>query len=547
MMALRIAANPKNAWRSLQVGPPSATISSFRSKSTVAAAETASEVQKPELKHVRKLPFLGSVVPQFSDIPGDMREVGYPFFPKMREKYGDFYTMGLPSLGNPDCIYQTVHIITDPREMVPVIRGGGTHPSGLVEAIWVNRKWNKARNFAAGAILDRGSEWKRFRNFMQTDLLHPESARGYVPGMIKAAELASAGAPASKKELNAYLGRCAFDLFSTTMFGELTQVADPTTPTDPENERFAKVAAASLGTSIFMMLNPYEVVMNKLGISTERAKFCFESFDATYAIADAKIEAFIERRERNELTENERNSYLFRALDRQLEPESQLTREEVKQMCFSMLFAAVDTTAGVMGWLLFHVARCEEVQQRLYEELKTAVDKFGDNGQLTLEVISPKNVPYLHAIFRESNRLTPAGPIFSTKQIMKEEGIEVNNTLLKKGDVVSFEGYSLGMDPKLVDDPEEFNPDRWSPEAVAARKGTPKEIIDHPFLKDPFSQGARKCPGSRVASNEMHVLLSQLVLDWKITSPIKEMKDVKYEQKTTIEVDMPELSFEARA
>lgn len=61
------------------------------------------------------------------------------------------------------------------------------------------------------------------------------------------------------------------------------------------------------------------------------------------------------------------------------------------------------------------------------------------------------------------------------------------------------------MNPDLVNDPEEFWPERWLKDAVDARKCTIAEFIDHPFLAAPFSQGARKFPGSRVAANEKKV------------------------------------------
>ena len=37
------------------------------------------------------------------------------------------------------------------------------------------------------------------------------------------------------------------------------------------------------------------------------------------------------------------------------------------------------------------------------------------------------------------------------------------------------------MNPDLVNDPEEFWPERWLKDAVDARKVTIAEIIDHPF------------------------------------------------------------------
>ena len=117
---------------------------------------------------------------------------------------------------------------------------------------------------------------------------------------------------------------------------------------------------------------------------------------------------------------------------------------------------------------------------------------------------------------------------------------------MEKGSVVVLEAYTPGMNPELVDAPEEYRPERWLEDAVEARKGTPSEVLDHPFMGTPFSQGARKCPGSRVALNEIHVLLSQLVLDYKIFSPVSQLKDVNYKQLTIIEVELPDLKFEQR-
>ena len=46
------------------------------------------------------------------------------------------------------------------------------------------------------------------------------------------------------------------------------------------------------------------------------------------------------------------------------------------------------------------------------------------------------------------------------------------------------------MDPKIVDEPEQFKPERWiGDEPINARKGTPAEVLDSIMYRDPFSQG----------------------------------------------------------
>lgn len=393
---------------------------------------------------------------------------------------------------------------------------------------------------------------RRVRTFLQTDLLHPESANGYLPGISGAADLASKGAKAAaelqslgeKGAINSYFNRCAFDMFSSMMLGIKSNTADISTPTEPANASFVKGAVQGLGTSIEMLFSPWENIVGRLmKLETAKMKIAFQGFDTAWEIAKNKMDDFIKRKERGELTENEEASYFNRALERQKE-ESNVSLKEVKEIAFIGLFAAVDTTSSVLGWNLFHIARSPVVQEKLYEEISAAVANIGD-GKITTETISKSNAPYLHAIIRESHRLTPTGAIALNKTV-DVEGMEIHGRKMEKGNVVLLESYTPGMNPALVDDPEEFKPERWLKDAVESRKGTKSEVIDHPFLATPFSQGARKCPGSRVASNEIRVLLSQLVLDWKMTSPVTEMCDITYEQHTTVEVKLPCIKFEAR-
>merc|ERR1712038_471310 len=131
-------------------------------------------------------------------------------------------------------------------------------------------------------------------------------------------------------------------------------------------------------------------------------------------------------------------------------------------------------------------------------------------------------------------RISPTNMLSLIKRIDRE--MEINGIQMEPGDVASLESYSTGINPDLVDKPEKFLPERWLPDAVASRKNTPSEIIDHPFLKEPFSQGARRCPGSRVAANETQVMIAQLVLDWKMASSVSSMEDIEYIQKTTVEL-----------
>ena len=133
---------------------------------------------------------------------------------------------------------------------------------------------------------------------------------------------------------------------------------------------------------------------------------------------------------------------------------------------------------------------------------------------------------------------------------MKEnslDDVEMHGSKVPKDSLICLDAFSVGLDPNLVDEPLEFRPERWLPPAIDARKGTPAEVLDHPYYRDPFSQGSRKCPGSRVANNEVLILLSQLVLDWRMEAPEGFSKEsVEYSLKGMIHPTMPKLAFISR-
>jgi len=280
----------------------------------------------------------------------------------------------------------------------------------------------------------------------------------------------------------------------------------------------------------------------KLGIKTSVYNEMAQSFDTAFTIAEKKYHAFRKRHDKQDLTEAEKSSYLGRAIIRQSEEGSNISEQELVEIIKISLGAGVDTTSSMLSWNMVHLALNAVVQDKLYSELAEATQK---HGGLNAESLRKANVPYLHAVLRETHRLTPAVPITIFKENSLAE-VEIHGSTIPKDSLFALDGYSVGMD--LVDEPKEFRPERWLPHAVAARKGTSAEIIDHPFYRDAFSQGSRKCPGSRVANNEALILISQLVLDWKMapTEAGYKKEDVTYQLSGMIHPDMPRLDFVSR-
>ena len=209
----------------------------------------------------------------------------------------------------------------------------------------------------------------------------------------------------------------------------------------------------------------------------------------------------------------------------------------------SSLFLHCSTTAGMTAWHLAHISMHPETQERIRDEVIAAME--GNDGLLTAEAVSPAKAPYLHAAFRESHRLTNPSPLVPIKRLY--EDVVVHGVTIPAGNVVCFDSISKSYSPDLIEgNPEDFVPDRWLPDAVQARKGTPAAVLDHPLFRGPFSEGARKCPGSRVAKNESLLLVAQLILDYQMTNPLSHWREIKYKQDTVLTPRLPKIEFSPR-
>lgn len=98
--------------------------------------------------------------------------------------------------------------------------------------------------------------------------------------------------------MNQFFNRCAFDLFASIMFGELTKSADPNSETDPENHEFAQNVVDGLSNAIYCLMDPYESILGSgLGITTKRQQYSFDKFDSAWEIGKRKVEEFTDRKE----------------------------------------------------------------------------------------------------------------------------------------------------------------------------------------------------------------------------------------------------------
>ena len=157
-------------------------------------------------------------------------------------------------------------------------------------------------------------------------------------------------------------------------------------------------------------------------------------------------------------------------------------------------FAGHETTARTMTFAWYALAANPTVTQRLHEEL----DRVLAGRPPTTELL--RQLPYTLQVIKEVLRLYPAAPFYVRDAIASDQigGFEV-----PAGAAVMLSPYYTHRHPQFWDDPEVFDPDRWTREREAGR---------HSHAYHPFAAGPRICIGNHFSLLESHVLLAMLAM-----------------------------------
>lgn len=438
------------------------------------------------------------------------------YIPLMRRLYDSHKASGgayrMMNLG-----FGRMVVATSPLEFVKVLQKDGKYPAGLSTVFGepIEKYMPKFWKTVPGVeIFGRGEVWATHRKFLNTGLLAPKSARGHLHGISKASRLASRAAAANADDFGFFLARCAFDGFSAVLFGEMMHTADLSKAPDPRNiqlmQDVAALNRALLEPGITGLWSAS--VAQCTGYQTAWFKQQLRRYRSVESHLDAAVNAFIEQMEQGTLDEHQQHSYLMRALDRQVEG-GVMSAHTVKGMVQMLLAVSNDTTSTLLTIAVLFLALHPEVQTRLSKEMLEHVG----HGGIQVEMLTGTNpgLQYLDAVLRECHRLRPGiGPVVHFKRPV--EDVQVHGYTIPKDTLTVFDLHSVQNDPDIVGpDAASFRPERWLPDAVATRKGTDAELLDHALLAKPFSSGARMCPAARVANLEVQCIVAHLVMDWK--------------------------------
>ncbi|KAL6661280.1 hypothetical protein ACP70R_000664 [Stipagrostis hirtigluma subsp. patula] len=175
-----------------------------------------------------------------------------------------------------------------------------------------------------------------------------------------------------------------------------------------------------------------------------------------------------------------------------------LSDDQIADNVIGVLFAAQDTTASVLTWILKYLTDNPKLLEAVKAE-QMAVYKANEGGKRPLTWTQTRSMAVTHRVILESLRMASIIS-FTFREAVAD--VEYKGFLIPKGWKVMPLFRNIHHSPEYFQDPQKFDPSRFK---VAPRAGT--------FL--PFGSGVHACPGNELAKLEMLVLVHRLVTAYR--------------------------------
>ncbi len=332
-----------------------------------------------------------------------------------------------------------------------------------------------------GLLTSNGDFWRRQRRLAQP-AFHKQRLAGFADTMSRTtADLLDGWAARGPgpMDVSVEMMKVALQIVGRTLFGaELGGEAD--------------VVGDALGTALEITKERFQSLFMGAGLPTARNR----RFNRAMKVLDDVVYGVIEQRRASGKDEGDLLSMLMSARDE--DTGEGMSDRQLRDELMTMLLAGHETSANALTWAWFLLSKNPAVERRLHEEVGAVL---GDRVP-TFEDLP--RLKYTRMVIDEVLRLYPPAWLYTRGTIQADE---IGGYHVPAKSVVMISPYVLHRNPAIWENPEGFDPERFTEERVAAR---PK----HAYV--PFAGGPRQCIGNNFALMELTIIIAMVVQRYRL-------------------------------
>ena len=328
-----------------------------------------------------------------------------------------------------------------------------------------------------GLLTSDGGLWREQRRIVAANF-SPAAVDGLVPQFGRVGREALAGWSPGVRDMALEATQATMRVISNTLFSGDVRLTSKTA--------MAHISAALDGVSearLQAMLGLPRIPWTGKGWRAQRGqKYLRHTLEAVVRerLPDGGADDFLGR--------------LIRGLDARFEPSRAAALAADNAMTFYL--AGHETTANAVAWTLFILSEQPDLQEEIAAEAEAALGG-GEGPDLA------DRLPRLRMALEETLRLYPPAPRFDRQAA---EADRLGDERVEKGDIISIWPWLLHRHEALWERPDEFDPERFSPERRGER---------HRYQYLPFGGGPRRCVGARFATVEALAILAHWLSRWR--------------------------------
>lgn len=180
---------------------------------------------------------------------------------------------------------------------------------------------------------------------------------------------------------------------------------------------------------------------------------------------------------------------------------NKLTVKDAAAQAYFFFLAGFETSSTTAMYCLYELAKHQDMQDKVRDEIRTVVKK---HGGITYNGLS--EMLYLQKVISETMRKYPTLSMLN-RICTNETKLETSDVTIPAGTRIIIPVYGLHWDPKIFPEPEKFDPERFSEENIKSR---------HSYAYLPFGEGPRICIGLRFGMVQVKVALINTLLNHRV-------------------------------